>query len=319
MLDASRRASGSGMKLFPAALAITALVCSLAAASGVRAARAAVNVEQQSRESQDAARKIKDRFIQWNPPNLDKPLRAVSASPPCNVADVLKQAAARVEELAGNVPNFTADERIQYEARDDFGSLMDADSGTFEYLALFVPEGSGWAVKETRTPLKGTHVFPASAQDIGLPELAFIFLPRYQGDFEMTCEGAAPWNGQAAWVMHFQQRPDKPAEMVSIAGTKYRLKLKGRAWLAADSGEVLHLETGMLEPISAMGMRNWWLSINYGPVQFPRQNAQMWLPQTVDAYAEFDNVRTMIYHTFADFMMFSVHTHQGVGRPAEPH
>jgi hypothetical protein len=316
MLSASMQARGSGMKLFPVAVAIAALVCSPASASGVRAAASA---KQQSQESQDAAKKIKDRSMAWEPPNLDKPVRGVSASPPCNAADVLKQAAARAEELAGNVPNFTADERIQYRALDLMGEVVDAATGTFEYLALFVPEGGGWAVQETRTPLKGTKVFPASAQDVGLPELAFIFLPRYQGDFEMNCEGTAPWNGQAAWVMHFQQRPDKPAEMFSVPGTKYRLKLKGRAWLAADSGEVLHLETGTLEPISAMGMRSWWLSINYGPVQFARQNTLMWLPQTVDAYVEFDNFRTMIYHTFADFMMFSVHTRQDGQKPAEPH
>ncbi|MFZ0640421.1 MAG: hypothetical protein WA020_03180 [Candidatus Acidiferrales bacterium] len=302
---------------FPAAaVAITALVCSLAAARGAPAKFATTSAAQQAK---DAAKKIKDRPIQWDPPNINGRLRSVSASPPCNVTDVLKQAGARAQELADNVPNFTADERIQYRALDLMGSVVDAASGTFEYLALFVPEGGGWTVQETRTPLAGTHTFPASAQDIGLPELAFIFLPRYQGDYEMACEGAAPWNGQAAWVIHFQQRPDKPAEMIRVAGTKYSLKLKGRAWLAADSGEVLHLESGILEPIPSRGMRNWWISIDYGPVQFPRQNARMWLPQTVDAYAEFDTVRTIIYHTFADFMMFSVHTRQEVQKPTEPH
>lgn len=313
MSDGSTGARGNGMKLFTAAVVCAVLVCSLAAAAGVEAARAAAGVAQQS---QGAAKKIKDRSMGWEPPSVDRPLRGVSAVPPCNLAEVLKQAGARAEELAGNVPNFTADERIQYRALDLMGSVVDAASGTFEYLALFVPEGGGWVVQETRTALKGTHTFPASAQDTGLAELAFIFLPRYQGDFDMSCEGAAPWNGEAAWVMHFQQRPDKPAEMIRVAGTKYRLKLKGRAWLAAGSGEVLHLESGILEPITATGMRNWWLEIDYGPVQFPRQDVQMWLPQTVDAYAELDNYRTMVYHTFANFMMFSVHTRQDGQKPA---
>jgi hypothetical protein len=304
---------------FGGAVAIFCLtVGSATSASGNPAPAAAV-----SQQTMNAAKKIKDRLILWNPPNLDRPLRSVSASPPCILSDVLRQAAASAQELADNVPNFIANERIQYEALalGMMGGLVEADSGTFEYLAQFTPEGTGWTVQETRTPLKGSRDFPASAQDIGLAELAFIFLPRYQPDYEMTCDGAARWNGEAAWVIYFRQRPDKPSETLSVGGAKspYRLKLKGRAWVARDSGEVLHLETGILEPSPTINVRNWWLSIDYGPVQFHSQNVRMWLPQTVDVYAEFDNYRTIIYHTFADFMMFSVHTHQVIQKPTQPH
>lgn len=278
-----------------------------------------------SQQAKNTEKKIKDRLLRWDPPNVDHPLASVSASPPCLVFDVLKQAATSAQEMADNIPNFTANEKIQYEALKMMvglmGGLVQANSGTFEYLALFTPEGSGWTVQETRTPLKGTRDFPASAQDIGLADLAFIFLPRYQPDYKMSCEGAARWNGQAAWVIHFQQRPDKPSETLSVGGTKspYRLKLKGRAWLARDSGEVLHLDSGILESVPQLDVQNWWLSVDYGPVQFHSQNVRMWLPQTVDAYAEINNYRTIIYHTFADFMIFSVHTHQGIQKPAQPH
>jgi hypothetical protein len=74
--------------------------------------------------------------------------------------------------MVSNLPNFTAKERIQYQVFGQIGGLMDEQSGTFEYLALFVPNGTGWAVQETSTAVKGTDAFPASAQDIGLPELA---------------------------------------------------------------------------------------------------------------------------------------------------
>jgi len=300
------------------------ICCCLLAAGSVRCASGTRDYRTRiAQHPKGTAKKIKDRLIRWDPPNVDGQLGSVSASPPCAISSVLQQANAAAQEMVSNLPNFTAKERIQYQAFGQVGGLLDEQSGIFEYLALFAPKGTGWAVQETRTPDKGTEAFPASAQDIGLPELALIFLPSYQKDYDMTCQGAAQWNGKTAWVIHFQQRPDEPAETLSFSDTKrlYPVRLKGRAWLAADSGEVVHLETGILEPISVGGMlvRNWWLSINYGPVQFHSQNVRMWLPQTVDAYAELDGHRTIIYHTFADFMVFSVHTRQKIQKLTVPH
>jgi hypothetical protein len=30
-------------------------------------------------------------------------------------------------------------------------------------------------------------------------------------NFEMTCEGLGRWHEQAAWLVHFKQREDRPA------------------------------------------------------------------------------------------------------------
>jgi hypothetical protein len=46
------------------------------------------------------------------------------------------------------------------------------------------------------------------------------------------------------------------------------------------------------------------------------QNVQMLLPQTVDACCDFDDHRTIAYHTFTDFMLFSVQTGQN-GQPSK--
>lgn len=294
-----------------------AIICLAGAnASGVRAC--AGNLLKQSDGS---APKIKDRPMVWNPPNFDKPVRSISATPPCVLSDVLNNAAARAQEFAANVPNFTATERIQYREFADL-NLVDGRDGNFEYLTLFAP--NGLTFQETRTPLKGTQVFPASSEGVGLPELALIFLPRYRADFNMSCEGRVQWNGQPAWVVFFQQRPDKPNEMLKAGGANspLRVSLKGRAWLT-DSGEILHLEIGAIGPIPIPLVENWWLSANYGPVQFHSQKIRLWLPQTADIYIIVREgasslaipYRQMIYHTFANFMVFSVHTYQKISPP----
>ena len=275
-------------------------------------------------------KKAKNRAMTWNPPNVDAKI-SVEASPPCDLAGVLKTAGERMREQEENLPNFTADERIQYQLinagslADAYAqgfaieNLQDAGVGTFEYLAVISNEVGGTSIHETRTPEKGTRAFPASSQDVGLPEMDFIFLPKLQADYDMKCEGAAKWGGQQAWVVHFQQRPDKIGHTLSFLGRDgvYNAKMEGRAWIAADTGDVMHLEMSMMEPIPQMHVKNWWLSLDYAPVQFHSQNLKIWLPQTVDAYARFDTRRTIIYHTFSHFLLFSVQTQQKFEKPVQ--
>jgi hypothetical protein len=44
----------------------------------------------------------------------------------------------------------------------------------------------------------------------------------------------------------------------------------------------------------------------------------MLLPQTVDAYCDFEDHRTIAYHTFTNFMLFSVRTDQAIEKSTNP-
>jgi hypothetical protein len=223
--------------------------------------------------------------------------------------------------MENNLPNFTADERIQLESIGPLGDQPEFHNGTFEYLVTPTMTPSGAVIEETRTATKGGGPLFADAQNRGVPELALIFLPRLQTDYDMRCEGEAKWNGDPAWVIHFGQRSGVPGHTFSYTdalGAVHVAKLKGRAWIVADSGEVVHLETALMEPMPEIRVRNAWLAIDYGPVQFHSQNVRFWLPQTVDAYTQFDDQRLIVYHTFANFMLFSVHAKQQIKKPTEP-
>ncbi len=98
----------------------------------------------------------------------------------------------------------------------------------------------------------------------------------------------------------------------------YPVGLKGRAWIASDSGEIVHMETAMLEEVPAAKLHHWYLSIDYAPVQFQSQSVKVWLPHTVDGYCDFGDRRTIVFHTFTDFLLFSVKTDQAIGKPKRP-
>jgi hypothetical protein len=277
-------------------------------------------------QNKDLEKKLLDRALRWDPPKVDAPFRSSGSSPPCSLSSVLEQSGARAEELIANLQNFTAQERIEYQYLTLTSHVSDSkiDAGNFDYTVVLEQHQKQLTVREDRKPERGSHSFPASSQDIGLPAIGLIFLPEFQADYEMNCQGLAKWNGHPTWLVHFQQRNDKPVRTVSFGGKDgpYPAKLKGRAWIAEnsgkDSGEVMHLETSLTEEMPAINIRNWYLSIEYAPVQFRTQNARVWLPQAVDAYCDYGDHRTILYHTFTNFLLFSVQTDQVIDKPKNP-
>jgi hypothetical protein len=136
----------------------------------------------------------------------------------------------------------------------------------------------------------------------------------------MRCEGATEWKGQRTWVVHFQQRPDKPGRTFSFRfrNTVYPARLKGNAWITADSGEVVHLETSLMEGIPPVKVYQWNLAIDYVPVQFRTRDVRIWLPEIANSYYDFGDHRAIIYHTFTDFLLFSIQTDQKIDKPKQP-
>jgi hypothetical protein len=273
-----------------------------------------------AQEPKDTENKVKARRPHWDPPDVDAAFHSHGESPPCVLSAVLEQAGARADEMINNLQDFTAQERIEYRSLGNILNPLGGGIGVFDYTVTFERRGEGLAVQESRVPERGSYAFPASAQDVGLPEIALIFHPDFQDDYELKCEGSGKWNGQPTWVVHFQQRRDRPSRTASFGdkGAVYPVRLKGRAWIAKDSGEVVHLETGLMEGISAINVQEWYLSLDYGPVQFRTRNARIWLPQAVDAYCNFGVHCTISYHTFTNFLLFSVQTDQVIGKPQNP-
>jgi len=277
-----------------------------------------------AQRTKDAEKRTKTKLLLWDPPDVDAHLRSQSPSPPCLLPKVLEQSGARANDLVANLQNFTAEEQVEYQMLGNMAQREGSGTVAFDYTVDFEQGLGGLVVQENRTPERGSRSLPFSLQDVGLPEMALIFLPDFQSDYEMKCEGAAEWNGQPTWVVHFQQRRDRPSHTASfsVKGAAYPAELKGRAWIAQDSsqdsGEVVHLETSLMEAIPAANVRQMYLSIDYAPVQFRTLNERVWLPQAAEAYGYFGDHRTIVYHTFANFLLFSVRTDQSIEKPKIP-
>jgi hypothetical protein len=263
----------------------------------------------------------KDRPLAWNPPQVDARLPSLSAMPACPLADVLKQAGERVNELVDHLQNFVAHERVRYEQTDRQGVFEASLSGNFDYQVDFGDQSARLNVHETRTALAGTDDKNRGAiLDKGLPILALIFYPSLQTDYEMRCDGVTQWKNQPAWVVYFHQIKGKlPRTMTVTTKTRaYPVALKGRAWIGVESGQIMHLETNLVQELPAIDLQVNSVMVDYAPVKFQSQNIEIWLPQFAIGYTDFAKRRMIIEHTFSDFELFSVQTDQVIHKPNVP-
>lgn len=252
--------------------------------------------------------------LKWAPPKVDASLKSVSPTPACGLSEVLKRTAANALALATNLEKFTAEEHIDYAMLDRAGMVEEYDSGTFQYVYSIEHQDGKSVSREYRSPIKGSHVFRAAEQEVGGAAIALMFLPDLQSDYEMRCEGSDERNGQMDWVVHFEQRKDRPARTAKIWANSVAHPgvFKGRAWISKDTFQVVHLEAGLVDGVPDIGLEGMTFSVDYGLVQSAAGKAGFWLPNAIDTYWDFDTRRNILAHRLDDFQLFTVETKEEI-------
>jgi hypothetical protein len=260
------------------------------------------------------------RAEKWVPDDIDYAVPAVSADAACSLPEVLARAGQRVQELVENVDRFTATEVLSHQSVDGLGRKGRPTTLKFDYLVSISAVRDGFfSVEEFRNRSRSLDMFPSHIATVGTPSLILIFHPRYIGDFKTTCEGLGNWKGHPAWQIRFEQRPDRPnrTSVFVVDGKAYNGDLRGRAWILADSYQVTRLDTDQERPIPKIRLRRSHESIEYGPVAFPNNKLQLWLPSSAELYMDFRGQRFYRKHSFTDFKLFSVDTQYEVKEPKE--
>jgi tetratricopeptide (TPR) repeat protein len=257
----------------------------------------------------------------WLPPDIDEKVPPVQAAGSCNLDEVLRGTGRRVEEFVSNVDRFTALESLSHQTIDKWGMPSSPERRKFEYVVSVQEVAPGFLnVDEYRSDRnKLPVVFPGGVETHGLPALALIFHPYNADSFEMSCEGLARWNGEMAWQVHFRQRKDKPnrirAYKAGLNGPSYPVGLKGRAWISADTYQILRLETGLIAPVPEIRLFADRTAVEYGPVQFKNRKVEMWLPRTAEVYYDWRGQRSHRQHSFDNYLLFAVDDKQKIEAP----
>jgi hypothetical protein len=138
--------------------------------------------------------------------------------------------------------------------------------------------------------------------------------------FEFRCEGFTQLHGSTAWQLRFEESPDpnESFQAIRVGGSLYLPRLKGRAWVASNSYEVLRVETDLVSPIPRIGFGMEHLVINYARVEFKNRSVRLWLPESAQLYVAYRGHRYELVHTFSHFQLFSGDSDQAVKEPPTP-
>lgn len=256
----------------------------------------------------------------WMPPDIDDKMPPVEPGASCALDEVVQNAGKRLQELVKNVDRFTATELVTDESFNKWGMPSFPEKAQFDYIVSMEETRPGaLSVEEYRERRAASKGFPEAVMTTGLPAMVVIFHPLYAGNFDMTCEGLAQWNGGLAWQVHFRQRPDKPNTIrsyrIGLEGQGHPVALKGRAWIAADSYQIVRLETSMVAPMPQIRLAAEHVNIEYAPVQFRKGALEMWLPANVEVYYDWKGRRVHRQHKFSNYLLFSVDDKQKISVP----
>lgn len=259
--------------------------------------------------------------LHWLPASVDDAIPPVEPGVSCSLNDVLKNASARVTELPFLVDRYAATEILHHEDVNNAGYADRSEDLSFNYVASIREIRSKFGefldVEEYRNGSAGGDMFPDKMASTGLPSIVLIFHPWLNSDFDVKCEGLSRAHGNFAWQIYFSQRKEKESRIrqYRVGGHVYPVALKGRAWIDADSFQVVRLETDLREPHPDLRLAAEHLVMEYGPVHFKERPEVLWLPTSAEYYAIFRGHRLHRRHTFTDYILFSIDEKEKIGEP----
>ena len=257
----------------------------------------------------------------WRPPGIDEVKPSVSEGVSCPFETVIEMSGQRVKELVDDVSRIAAIENMVHEQVNEMGNPATRETRNYDYAVAISDNGrGGFAVDEDRFERLARADFPDGIATIGFAALALVFHPNMRENFEMTCEGLGSWHGRAAWLVHFKQREGRDPHMIDfkLNNIRYPVHLKGRAWITADKFEIVRIESELASPMPEIRLRSEQQVVEYGPVQFPRKNLELWLPTKAEIYFNFRKRRYYRSHTYDHYMLFSVDSEEKRNEPTMP-
>ena len=257
----------------------------------------------------------------WQPPGIDEVKPQVAVGVSCPYETVMKMSGERVKELVNDVSRIAAIEHLLHERMDEMGNPASRETRDYNYVTSITEDQPGLlAVEENRSERLTRADYPDEIMSGGFGALALVFHPSMRENFEMTCEGLGSWHEQAAWLVHFKQREDRPARVhdYRVGGDIYALRLKGRAWITADKFQIVRIESELINPMPKIQLRSEQQVVEYGPVRFRAKNEELWLPKSAEIYLDFRKRRYFRRHSFDHYMLFSVDSVEKRNEPKMP-
>lgn len=255
----------------------------------------------------------------WAPPDIDAKKPFIISGASCSLTKILKVAGKSAMQMVSDLQEFSAKEEYESVELKRDQVLERPQSQTFSYLVFInQPRPDMFSVQEMRDQGVNAEGMPGQFIDSDAA-LALVFHPFLQPNFTWSCEGLGEWNDKAAWIIRFEQRKDRPNYLATFDTgiNTHSLPLKGLAWVSESGGQVMHMETDLVRPVSEIKLNTDHFVIDYKPVAFTTHKVTLWLPESVDVYLAYRGHYLHHFHRFSDFHLFWTGATEKISKPKE--
>ena len=206
------------------------------------------------------------------PMRVDEMVPEVAVDVPCSLSSVLNGAGQRAEQLLSTLQKFNASEHVEHYKLNASGVPGAADVRSFDDVVTVSHNAQGgFELQEYRNGgIVSPQQFPSGIVTANLSVHGLIFHPLLASGFQFKCEGLGEWKGHPTWLVQFEEKPNQPNPFRSyvIAGFRYDVLLTGRAWIDANTFQVLRLESDLLKPVEKIHLTREHIAIEFGSVKF---------------------------------------------------
>ena len=259
--------------------------------------------------------------VMWMPADVDELTPPVESGVACQLPSLLQGAEDQVAKFLTDVERFSATESLKHESINPWGAVSGTVNQKYNYLVSYKQLRAGrYSVEEFRDGSLDMSRFPEGIATIGLPSMILVFEKSQAQNYDFSCEGLTRTHDGLAWQVHFVQRADKPRVLRAyrLGPKSYPVGIKGRAWIAADTYQVLRMETDLTQAQSDIRLLAEHIDIEYGPVAFKNQKEQLWVPQNANIYFDWQGHRVHRLHSFDNYVLFAVDEQERISAPKEP-
>jgi len=238
---------------------------------------------------------------------------------------ILDKVGGNVSAFFHNLSNTCSVEEVRHQRLNSKGRVAASIKQKFQYLVLTDPEKNLTMPEEYRTDNKGKPIQPhvlvgrLSLITQGFTASPVYFDPAYRSEADFRYLGTEDSEGRPAYIVAFAQRPQTARILAKLEVQRGLIRsavilVQGVAWIDQQSFQILELMTDLLKPRDDFGLTRDSTQIQFAPVRFTQDTAELWLPKEVVVSIEWRGKTYRNDHRYSDYRLFTVQTEQHPSR-----
>jgi hypothetical protein len=238
---------------------------------------------------------------------------AVPASSPAQNSPAFPiQAQKQVVKYIAELSNLHCKESVVQQKLSPTGHVLTTEHSAYDYLVMMEGNGDDFQLNESRLETKAAPHRPLPMLVTnGFSTLLLVFHPYYSNSFEFEAGPDEMVDGVSARTVRFKHiRGQRTLAALALRNREFPLELQGTAWLDKKTGQVLQMESTLIDDMSDIGLRSLNVHVDYRLIQLGKDTGSMTLPVLASVEVTTPKQHWRNTHTFTDYKVFGAQAEQ---------